>query len=37
VQFRAAIELAHKKGDAREAYAQNRVDAITPKLAKLRR
>jgi hypothetical protein len=36
VEFRDAVERAHKMGDTREAYAQGRVDALAPRLARLR-
>ncbi len=34
-EFNDAVELAHRRGDAREAYAAGRADTIKPKLAKL--
>ncbi len=34
-EFNDAVELAHRHGDTREAYAAGRADAIKPKLAKL--
>jgi hypothetical protein len=35
-EYNDAVELAHRKGDQREGLAQSRIDAIAPKLAKLR-
>lgn len=34
-EFTDAVELAHRKGDNREAFAQGRADALKPKLARL--
>jgi hypothetical protein len=35
-EFSDAVELAQRRGDNRAAYAQTRVDALAPKLARLR-
>lgn len=34
-EFRAAMELAHNRGDEREAYARDRADKLAPRVSKV--